>query len=136
MEKILEIKEVKNVKSITPGEYDRYDGYQITTDKRTIMILITNDSQCCEDWGYLASNDNFNDFIGCELTNVSITDTSLKTYDVDLSDLEDGGAIFVNFETSNGTLQFAVYNAHNGYYGHYVKVFEVGADSPIKEDCL
>ena len=26
--------------------------------------------------------------------------------------------MFLTFKTSNGTLQFAVYNDHNGYYGH------------------
>ena len=26
--------------------------------------------------------------------------------------------MFVNINTSNGLLQFAAYNNHNGYYGH------------------
>ena len=31
---------------------------------------------------------------------------------------EECSAMFVNFETSNGTFQLTMYNTHNGYYGH------------------
>jgi hypothetical protein len=39
------------------------------------------------------------------------------------SDEECKNVYFITFETSNGTLQLAVYNEHNGYYGHncYIK---------------
>jgi tRNA(Ile2) C34 agmatinyltransferase TiaS len=34
----------------------------------------------------------------------------------------EGGVMFVNIETNEGTLQFVAYNEHNGYYGHIAKV--------------
>jgi hypothetical protein len=39
-----------------------------------------------------------------------------------LPDLDKGEAVFVNFETDRGTLQFTAYNGHNGYYGHTVYI--------------
>ena len=35
--------------------------------------------------------------------------------------VEDGGTIFVNFETDKGTFQLTAYNSHNGYYSHTAK---------------
>lgn len=80
------------------------------------------------------SEDDFEKFIGTDFYAVKITDTRLKTMDVQLEkegvnylveEEEDpymryfqGEIMFVNIETSKGTLQFALYNAHNGYYGH------------------
>ena len=37
-------------------------------------------------------------------------------------DTEQGDIIFVNLETDKGTLQFTVYNIHNGYYGQEIKI--------------
>lgn len=65
--------------------------------------------------------DNTEDFIGKTLIDVELTDKALNTQKVEDSGYyEDGGGIqFVNFKFSDGSvLQFAVYNAHNGYYGH------------------
>jgi hypothetical protein len=95
------------------------DGYEIVTDKQTIHILIDNEQSCCEQWGYLTSEDDLNSFIGAELFGITKTDTELKTYDLPE---EECAVIFVNLETSQGTLQFTVYNIHNGYYGHTVVV--------------
>lgn len=32
--------------------------------------------------------------------------------------IEEGDFVFINLETNKGTLQFVLYNSHNGYYGH------------------
>ena len=40
----------------------------------------------------------------------------------DMGGLEDGGVVFVNFDTSAGLFQLVAYNQHNGYYGHEVLV--------------
>ena len=81
-----------------------YDGYKVKT----------------ESWGYFYLNDDEQEFIGSELRAVNLTDKALNKKKVDESGYyEDcGGIQFVDFETDKGTLQFAVYNAHNGYYGH------------------
>jgi len=36
--------------------------------------------------------------------------------------MDGGGICFVDFITTNGTFQLAVYNSHNGYYGHGIVV--------------
>lgn len=97
-----------------------YDGYKVKTDKHEFLLLIDNGQCCCESWGYFYLNDDEQEFIGSELRAVNLTDKALNKKKVEQSGYyEDyGGIQFVDFETDKGTLQFAVYNAHNGYYGH------------------
>ena len=62
-----------------------------------------------------------NEFIGAELLDIKVVDTALNVESVkkELPYGHDGGdTMFVNLETDKGTLQLAVYNDHNGYYGH------------------
>lgn len=98
-----------------------YDGYCITTDKHDFHILIDNEQQCCESYGYFSSEDDFKSFIGKDLVEVYLTDKALNTIRVEEidDDYEYREIQFVNFKFASGAvLQFAVYNAHNGYYGH------------------
>jgi len=98
------------------------DGYKVTTKDHAFLVLIDNGQSCCESWGYMASEDKLDDFIGADLREVTLTDTALNTMKMDDVYIGDGGIQFVNFETSRGTLQLAVYNGHNGYYGHGIIV--------------
>ncbi|MCB5366966.1 MULTISPECIES: DUF7448 domain-containing protein [Bacillati] len=120
-EKILEIQEVFNV-TIDQDKYGSYDGYEIVTDKQRVKLLISNEQECCESWGYFMSEDDFEDFIGADLIGITITDSALNTRkfneEIDEYSVEEGDTMFVNIETSNGLLQFTAYNAHNGYYSH------------------
>lgn len=117
IETILEIKE----ETFKDG-YQEYDGYIIKTNKQEIKLGIENEQSCCESWGYFASNDDFDDFINAELLSIEQVDDALnktKLKDNNMENDEDS-VIFVNINTSKGTLQLAVYNSHNGYYGHSV----------------
>lgn len=102
--------------------YGEYDGYKITTDSHEFYILIENEQCCCESWGYFASEDNFDRYIGKELKEVNLTDTALNKQKAEENGkygYDAGGIQFIDFVFTNGSvLQFAVYNAHNGYYGH------------------
>jgi len=113
-EKILKISEGKF--QLQGGNGWEFEGFQVTTDAQTIQLGISASQQCCEVTGYFMSEDDTEEFIGAELTGVTLTDTQLKTKD--FGSLYHGGVMFVNLETSNGTLQFVTYNRHNGYYGH------------------
>ncbi len=110
----------------TFGEYEYMDGYKVETDKHVIYVLIENEQSCCESWGYFASEDDLNQFIAAELIEINLTDTALNKEKVEKSDYYndgDGGGIqFVDFVTDRGIFQLAVYNAHNGYYGHGIVV--------------
>lgn len=103
---------------------DNMDGYVVETDQHTYRVLISNEQSCCESWGYLASEDDLKPYIGAELREVRLTDTALNTERVEQSDYyeDEGGIQFVDFVTDRGTFQLAVYNGHNGYYGHGVLV--------------
>lgn len=113
------IKEIKEVFDI-----DGMDGYKVTTDSKEILVLIDSYQSCCESWGYFSSDDDFEKFIDSQLISLELTDKALNNIKVEKSNYyEDcGGIQFVNFYTSNGVLQLAVYNAHNGYYGHGILV--------------
>jgi hypothetical protein len=116
MEKILRIEEITFKKE--KDDWQSYDGYQVITDKQTIKMGISNSSCCCENWGYVMSEDNLAEFIDSDLIEITTTDTELKTGLLPEYGLDSGDAMFINFNTSKGLLQFVAYNAHNGYYGH------------------
>lgn len=140
MEKIISIKEVHNVPGINAWS-SKCDGYEVTTDKQTIMLLIENGQSCCESWGYFMSDDFLTEYIGADLHSIKVTDEALKTkvYDTDeikhsVNEWGKGTRImFVNMETSNGVLQFVAHNSHNGYYGHTAYVI---SDQLTKEEDL
>ena len=100
------------------------EGYRIQTTDHTYWLLIDNQQDCCEQWGYFSTNDDPSDFLGKELIEIRLTDTALNTKKVTDElpyGLDAGGIQFVDFVFSDGSvLQFAVYNAHNGYYGHAI----------------
>ncbi len=144
MEKIISIEEIENVRLGNIGHHTEkvslgmhqmlnalcgfaeYDGYKVVTSEHEYMILIDNEQSCCENWGYFSSDDDFEQFIGKELASVELTDTALNKKKLEenlLYGFGEGGIQFVDFKVKNGTvLQFAVYNAHNGYYGHPIIV--------------
>jgi hypothetical protein len=103
------------------GQYtykDDFDGYAIETNERIIKVGISNDQSCCENWGYLTTNDNLQEFVGAKLLGVKMVDTALHVDPIDEKNFYEASLMFVNFETSNGTMQLVAYNDHNGYYGH------------------
>tara|TARA_R110002050_G_scaffold1019_4_gene6954 strand:+ start:91 stop:495 length:405 start_codon:yes stop_codon:yes gene_type:complete len=119
MERILEIKEIEDDTIsgfvITTNTQD-INGFVITTDTQDIKLYIDNDQQCCENWGYLMSQDDFKEFIGAEVLDIKVVNTALST--VEVPEMYEGDMMFINIETSEGTLQFTAYNEHNGYYSH------------------
>lgn len=122
-ETIQKIEEVFDVEIPTKERYStKGDGYRITTDQQEILALIGNGQNCCEEWGYLLTESETDKFIGANLLSIDLTGTNRVKETIDA--LEDaanyGDALFVDFATSEGVLQFAAYNSHNGYYGHRV----------------
>ena len=115
---------VSQMINATLGGFSSMDGYKVVTDKHTFYVLIDNCQSCCESWGYLSSDDNLPRYIGSELSEVNLTDTALNKHIVEQSGYyeDEGGIQFVDFVTNNGVFQLAVYNAHNGYYGHGIMV--------------
>lgn len=119
----------------------------IKTHSFKIAVSIDNKVQCCENFGgFIICEDSYNAFVGKKLRSIELTDTFLITKSLCHFDLYDGiedsesgpraflydfdgnktysfpDIVFVNFKTDAGVLQFAVYNYHNGYYGHDVVV--------------
>lgn len=120
-EKILSITEVNDLKEDTKS-WSGMDGYKVVTDKQEIFVLISNDQSCCEDWGYFDTNNDTEDFVGSNLLDLKLVDDCLNVKKMEDLDMDAGDIIFVNFETDKGTFQLAVYNSHNGYYGHDIEI--------------
>lgn len=96
--------------------YGSYDGFVIKTTEQEIKLGIGNGQSCCENWGYFITNDEPDTFIGADVLGVDIVNTCLEKEKA--PKMYEGDAMFVNIETTKGTLQFTAYNEHNGYYGH------------------
>lgn len=112
MEKIIEI-----------IERDDDEGFDIKTNKQIINIGIEDGQYCCEEFGCVSSEDDLIKFVGASIISIQLTEKSLIKYDVDLYNLQSGGAMFIDINTNIGTFQFVCYNKHNGYYDHkaYIK---------------
>lgn len=115
------------------------DGYRVRTTMHEFLVLIDNQQSCCESWGHVHSADDLQDYIGAKLTEVRLTDTALNSTILERTGCDEygfdsGGIQFVDFVTSRGKLQLAVYNSHNGYYGHGIVV--AVDNQPLAEDTL
>lgn len=131
MSTITEITEFHDEKLSTERDWDTYEGWRVVTDDQIVSVGISNQPNCCEQWGYFSTDDDPGKYVGAELLRVERVDGDLKTIpDLDYG-LEAGDAMFVNFVTSRGTFQLGVYNAHNGYYGHSAIV--IGRDLSVSE---
>lgn len=124
VEKITAINEVTNVDATELGTAD---GYEVITDKQRITVLIDNGQNCCENYGYLSSEDDLSSFVGASLLDVKLADTQLNDAMLERNGFRSGdefygGIMFVTFETDRGPFQLVAYNEHNGYYGHQATV--------------
>lgn len=149
MNKIIKIEEVHDV-GFTPSHsgdlgmseifnvligIGYYDGYKVESEKDVIYVLINNGQYCCENWGYFSTEDDLGYYTGAELIDIELTDLSLTTENIDeIKCLDEGGVQFVTFKTSKGIFQLAVYNAHNGYYGH--GIFVIKNNEIMTNKCL
>jgi hypothetical protein len=96
-----------------------FEGYIVTTENQTFKVGISSGQSCCENYGYLTTNDDLSEYIGAHLVQVATVDTALDVQSIEEQGLTSVDAcMFVNFSTSKGTMQLVAYNEHNGYYGH------------------
>ena len=129
MNKIISIED--NFGLINNYNFTKYGGYKISTESDTYLILIETGTTCCEQHGYISTNEeDLSYFVGAELIDFKLTNTALNTRKLSNEglmwngrlDLDCGGIQFVDIETSKGVLQLAVYNSHNGWYGHDILI--------------
>lgn len=104
------------------------DGYSIWTTVMLIEFWISNERQCCESWGYFSSDDDLSRFIGKEIDRIELDSEKCGSYEIpeDAKSLDCGGIRFITVHLADGdSFQLAVYNAHNGFYGHDIG-FRIG----------
>ncbi|QHZ59969.1 hypothetical protein PJKIFABJ_00014 [Pseudomonas phage PE09] len=120
---------IASIEEVTFGKENSswyaYEGYEITLDNgQKIKMGIDNGQSCCENWGYIISEDNLAQFVGAEYYGIEAVGQALEH--VEIKDVYEGGIMFININTSEGVLQFVAYNEHNGYYSHQAVVIENG----------
>lgn len=120
---------IASIKEVTFGKENStwysYEGYEVTLDNgQSIKMGIDNGQSCCENWGYIISEDNLSQFVGADYYGVEAVGQALEH--VEIKDVYEGGIMFININTSEGVLQFVAYNEHNGYYSHQAVVIENG----------
>lgn len=131
MAKIVSIEEKRFTHGATDYSRGGYEGLVVELDDGTsVKVGISEYQQCCESYGHVTSEDDFSDFIGAELHDVTGVDKKLESVVLPYQSCTD--IMFVNFTTSKGVLQFVAYNDHNGYYGHDA-VLIVGGVVKIEE---
>lgn len=116
-----------------PGSdrFARYEGVLVEYEDGTANFFgIQDGQQCCESYGYISwqEDTDFNDYIGAEVRNISFVETSGNREFIDWvvdRDIDINDCMFFDVETNKGDLNFAVYNHHNGYYGHRVWYAEI-----------
>ena len=91
---------------------DGYCGYKITTDNGIIILGISSQEMCCEDWGY--DIENMDGKIGARVLS--------EKFDLD-SRFKKGfneeiDATSLTIETDRGLIILSIWNEHNGYYPH------------------
>lgn len=125
--KITEIKLDTNFRSKASGYEDSYEGVVIVIDNsKEFKFGISDRQDCCESWGYLHSSDEVDNFIGADFLSWEEVDTWPESIEnpEEKWGFDSGGFQAINVITSKGLLQFVVYNAHNGYYGHSVVIVD------------
>lgn len=120
MSKILNIEEVYNV-NFNNNRYSNYDGFKIETEDEEIYFVIDNSQQCCENWGtYLYTPEDLREYVGADYLGYDESSCSEIENHLENEYVESDEICFLNIHTSKGTIDFAVYNSHNGYYSHAV----------------
>lgn len=120
MSKIVKIEEVNNV-NFNDDSYSNYDGFRIETEDEEMYFLIGNSQCCCENWGtYLYTPEDLKDYIGADYLGYDESSCSEIENHLKIEYVGPDEICFLNIHTSKGTIDFAVYNSHNGYYSHAV----------------
>lgn len=85
-------------------------GYEIRMDnpEKDIIIKISNQQICCENFGVLCRTQNINEYVGANYENI-IIENSRESY---------SEIVTAKIHTSKGIIEITLYNDHNGYYPH------------------
>lgn len=121
---------ILKIEDFSESGWDGNEGVKITTNKQIIELGISNYSNCCENWDYLMSEDDYDYFIGAEIYGIEEDFAGINDKTAIDFDLDRGASMFIDIKTSKGVLQFVCYNSHNGYYSHsaYVKSNQLNGD--------
>lgn len=102
---------------------DNYLGAIITlSDDSQIKFGIRSYQDCCENWGYLHSPDDVQEVVGGRFLSLEEVDnlSPAAKEALECEGVHDDSFQAMRLVTSKGTVDFVVYNEHNGYYSHDV----------------
>lgn len=111
---------------------DGFKGWCVHTSKGLIYLVIDYNKQYCESFGYdmgCEESENLDYYKGASIVRIEQDASGYDNYEGDEYDL--GGYTNLNIVTSKGVIDFWVYNIHDGFYEHHVKIKVL--DEEIKE---
>lgn len=95
-------------------------GLRIVTSEREIHMGISNDQNCCEQWGETYTTDiTLSKYAGAKLLGIVETNETMG------EDPDDEPEVKYRIETSVGNIVWGCWNIHDGYYSHRVIVTDV-----------
>lgn len=102
-------------KKITRVEFDN-DELSIIFDDGVRITISDHEQQCCES-RYMRTDDDLSFLNGKILT--GIEEKEVHEGFVLAEDCDNPEIIFLEIQTNEGSITFANYNEHNGYYGGF-----------------
>lgn len=119
--KILNIKLCRFRRKNNNEDSIRYEGYVIECENNSVLIGVDDNPQCCETYGCLSNRNDLSYYIGSEL--LSVEEVLFNDCIYKIKNPERTDVMFVNVNTSLGTLQLALYNEHRDSCEHHVSIF-------------
>lgn len=142
------------IKNITTNYKNKFSVFciDIITNKQIIKFNIDINNYCCEEFDVLFLTDTTNTTLS-HFKDAKITDITLDSKDLlntlnynlisvgdtgdqellNLNDQNDGNTLNLKITTNKGILGIVVYNIHNGYYRHNVKLEYKWKDTMIND---
>uniref|UniRef100_A0A6C0H664 DUF7448 domain-containing protein n=1 Tax=viral metagenome TaxID=1070528 RepID=A0A6C0H664_9ZZZZ len=114
---ILANKEIVNI--IELNDLSHWGGYVITlkNDKK-IVLKISNERRCCEEFGYFINKKSDNNLIGAKIRTIKV----YVNNNVDDNFIKGKVINFIFKTTDYKNFDIMLYNYHNGWYSHDISV--------------
>jgi hypothetical protein len=111
------------IDSIEEFLIEGFEGWCVNTNKGVIYLTISDSKQCCEYFGYAIECQDQGDFNFYKGASIVRIEQDARPYDDFQGDeYSRGGYTNLNIVTNKGVIDFWVYNLHNGFHEHVVKI--------------
>ena len=132
-----EVQELDKIMTIERiNEKDGWTGFEISTKRSKIGLLISTDRCCCEKWGTgissvefnidLENDNNIKEDFAAPLIGAIVNRVKWAPQSWTLNEYGDLENAMVEIQTNRGVVNLEAWNVHDGYYPHDVKAYWAG----------